>query len=489
MDGRGEARNGERVDGTEVGGSSYAYTPRHYEGSGGRGGGDGSAWDDYGPSSRGEDGIIGKMQRHLPTTSCKETGDGAEPRVGMGQSPALGWGAGRRKIFTSRRVGRKMPIRIPLDFNEPNKVLTDKGETSLQLAIIYKSPIGVIRRLLWRGGDPDIRQNSGKTSVILAVYVKSSPNVMKLLLDSGGDPNIMADGGYTAVYAAAKKNASPEILELLLKKGGDPNLCSDDNTSPLFIAAQENVNPELVGILLKWGARPNLQRDTGGTPLLIAAYKNSSLEIVKLLLDAGANPNLMSNAGRTPLLAAVEENSNPALVALLLQYRANPMVRKDGKNLLHFVKNAETARLLLAAGVDPDPEDTRYSIQTPLMTAGAADPQITELLISRGANPNVVGPGGVTAYTLGSEDVREWYNNTYGPQAYIPSNRGRIDMRSKARIERDLALHHVLDSEVARRPLNPDLPVRTLPSDMFRDRVLRYLYGRSRRRRRRRSSL
>lgn len=209
----------------------------------------------------------------------------------------------------------------------------------------------------------DSRDLSRMTPLMWAAKENPSVEVINFLIDSGASVNATDNRGETAIMKAAGYNENPQVLIALAAAGADP----DDSygylgRTPLMMAAGLNENPEVAAALLDLGA--SLTKDDSTvqhwTPLYYASSWNSNPEVTALLLDRGAPADQRSlRFGRTPLMEAIVNHAPPEVVEVLLE-----------------------------AGADP--EATGPSGVTLLMEAAAFadDPGIIELLVEYGANIN-----------------------------------------------------------------------------------------------------
>ena len=139
----------------------------------------------------------------------------------------------------------------------------------------------------------------------------------------------------------------------------------------------------------------NLDEQFRGDYPLNVAVTFGPAETVLALLDAGADIERANRQGLHPLHSAVLAG-NAEIVSLLLQ-RGAAVDAKDGKGrtpLYTFAvsggRNIEIAKLLLAAGADPNAESAREDdSQTALQCAAATgDLELSKLLLASGANVN-----------------------------------------------------------------------------------------------------
>jgi ankyrin repeat protein len=177
--------------------------------------------------------------------------------------------------------------------------------------------------------------------------------------------------GWTALHAAcasqwhrldpARASGLTDVARLLLAAGADSAARPDGEGrqwSPLLCAVAGAPNPAITGLLLEHGARPDdhvlylaafesgheclrlllpYVPDIAATTALSAPISTGDVAGVRLLLDAGADPNHLLEAGLLgesheqeppvpPLSAAVDLESGPEIVGLLLERGADPDV-------------------------------------------------------------------------------------------------------------------------------------------------------------------
>lgn len=234
------------------------------------------------------------------------------------------------------------------------------------------------------------------------------------LLDNGADVNATEGDGATALHWAAYRDHLA-LADRLLRAGARVDATNDLGATPLW-AACLNGSDAMVRRLLEAGANPNLALLAGETPLMVAARAGAA-PVVKQLLAKGATVNAAGTRGQTALMWAVAQR-HPEVVALLidggadihaksqvwsqvmavsphgmLQYNKN--VPHGGDTALLFAaRNGDvaSAKLLVAAGANVDDADA-WGISATAFAAHAGYPDILELLLDRGADPNTNGGG------------------------------------------------------------------------------------------------
>ena len=132
------------------------------------------------------------------------------------------------------------------------------------------------------------------------------------------------------------------------------NARGPEGSTPFMYAALY-ADASMLEQLLKKGANPNLKNDAGATALMWAA---TDLGKTRILLAHGADVNAISDDLRTPLMIAAVVPTGRPIVKLLLEH---------------------------GAGLNPTKQP--FSESSPLVQAAlAADPEMMQLLIDRGAD-------------------------------------------------------------------------------------------------------
>ncbi len=204
-------------------------------------------------------------------------------------------------------------------------------------------------------------------------------------------------------YAAAF--GSLEAIGILVDRGADVNAKDPRDATPLHYAAWD---PARAQYLLSKGAAPDAATRQKRTPLLIAASSPSGSAAVPLFLKHGANPKARDVRGFNLLLPSGFADPNP-----LLSQGFQVADGTDGAGFtpLHLAavsNNLASAKTLLAKGADVNAANTFLGRVkhgdialkgiTPLMMASAAaSPEMVQLLLDAGANPNQQDVRGMTA--------------------------------------------------------------------------------------------
>ena len=150
------------------------------------------------------------------------------------------------------------------------------------------------------------------------------------LLQLGADPNFKSGGGqYTPIYRAAEKGQH-HIVNMLLDFGANVNLTyGSQKISALHVAAWRGYH--LIGeALLERGILVGLKNRYRQTALHLVAKDHSDsnsdpLALARILINRGAVIDEGDNTNKTPLYHAVDRNI-PGLPELLISRGANPNV-------------------------------------------------------------------------------------------------------------------------------------------------------------------
>jgi uncharacterized protein len=167
--------------------------------------------------------------------------------------------------------------------------------------------------------------------------------------------------------------------------------------TPLVFAAREG-DLESARLLAKAGANINQQTEYGWTPLL-TAVNNRNYQVAQFLIEQGADVNLANKGGWTPLYLAVDNRNieggdypvpkadldHLQLIELLLQKGANPNLKVKDNTLTRTIF---TMQWFFEDGATPF-----------VRAAQSSDTALMSLLLKHGADPKNVTAGGDNALT------------------------------------------------------------------------------------------
>src|ERR1051325_6168405 len=275
------------------------------------------------------------------------------------------------------RSGNVQRLRAALDHGTSANARDAQGNTPLMLAAVY-SDASCVRLLLDRGAEVNVANAAGATPLMRAAgdYEKT-----RLLVERGADLNARSALGNTALMLAARPANSHRTVELLLARGADAKATNNWGATALMAAAAGG-DARSVKLLLEHGAAVNSKPIVdhvgfifggGRSALMWAAHRGNS-EIIKLLLDAGADVN-----GEGFLGTALAQTA--------------------------WTDDAASARLLIERGAQVN-QVTHFPDYAALHWAASSehtDAALVNLLLKRGANPNLTGGAQVDAFV---DDLR-----------------------------------------------------------------------------------
>lgn len=242
-------------------------------------------------------------------------------------------------LFTAR-VGDVESARLLLKAGaDPNDSQPD-GVSALVLAA-HSGNGNVAALLLQHGADPNAF-GSGY-SALHAAILRSDLNLVKALLARGANPNLRMTKGTplrrnttdwnlpktligSTPYMLAAKFLEPDIMPVLVAGGADPGLTMPDGANAVMLAAGMGssrtasrrgietidfgkVEPEsrvrdAVAAAVGLGGDVNAANQAGDTALHVAAALGHDT-VVQFLVERGASVNVKNKRGITPLLAAM----------------------------------------------------------------------------------------------------------------------------------------------------------------------------------------
>lgn len=291
---------------------------------------------------------------------------------------------------------------------------TVAGATPLELAAINGNG-AILGRLITAGADPNASlTRSGDTALMLAARTGKT-DAVRVLLDRGAKVNTEETWGGTTALMWAVSEKHPDIAKLLIERGADVNARSyyvpsasgrgfegttpvakqPDGTfeefasgwlTPLMFAAREN-DLESARLLVQAGVGINAQSGDGKDALSLAFF-DGSYDVAEFLIDNHANVNQADAQRFTPLFWAVDRRNMET---------APNFPWMETRDPLPLIKK------LLDAGADPNAlinstprarmreGSPRLVYATTLMRAAlAGDVELAKLLMSHGADPNIL---------------------------------------------------------------------------------------------------
>lgn len=275
------------------------------------------------------------------------------------------------------------------------------GRTPLHVAAYTMGSAPIVTLLANQGADVNTPSTMHKSITPLHVAaICGNANVVAILLSRGANVNPIDAHGLTPLHNASAEGHA-EVVRLLLSKGADLQKKEEDGATPLYYAAQCG-HADVVECLLASGASVS-DRDGNGNSCLTMACHNSHASIVVLLLRAGADVHHCDKHGRSPLFWTVSTD----VAKLLISAGADVNTKDHWSNSpLHVMSengNTSMAELLLTNGAIVDAVNTKN--RTALHWA--MTPQMAEILIKHGADPERRDAVGLRPYDLAKREGRK----------------------------------------------------------------------------------
>lgn len=281
----------------------------------------------------------------------------------------------------------------------------------------------------------------GTTSLIDAVKAGDRSAVRTLATKS--TVNTPEADGMTALHWAVR-NDDADTVGLLMRAGANVNATNRYGITPLSLAAV-NGNAAIARTLLKAGANPNAAAADGQTVLMTAA-RSGAADVVSALIETGAAINVAEQwQGQTALMLAAAENHGD-VIRILGRKGADLNARSkelnfpeyryetNGMAVFQLPKGGWTALMYAARQNAMDAvaalADVKADLNATTKQEGTTALQIAiinihydlaNLLLERGADPNVVDSTGMTAL-YAAVDMRAPANMLTRPEPKLRDN-------------------------------------------------------------------
>lgn len=292
------------------------------------------------------------------------------------------------KLIDAAKSGSSADIEAALaDGADINAKDVGNGITALIWAS-QNGHIDVVKVLLDKGADINIKNSNGVTSLIMAIQ-NSSMDIVKLLLDKGAEVNTVRPNDSVTPLIMALWKGNSDIIKLLLDKGADVNAKLPSIGITAIFMATQNGYVDVVKLLIEKGADVNVKEINSGTTPLMAATIHGQPEVAKLLLESGADVNAKTTTtGQTALMIASQQGKTE-IAKLLLEKSADVNIKDDKNNGTALIwasakGHTEIVKLLIEKGTDVNAKDIRSG--TALVAAlqgGHAD--VVQVLKNAGA--------------------------------------------------------------------------------------------------------
>uniref|UniRef100_A0ABD2WSS3 Uncharacterized protein n=1 Tax=Trichogramma kaykai TaxID=54128 RepID=A0ABD2WSS3_9HYME len=281
----------------------------------------------------------------------------------------------------------------------PNLVVPKTGDSSLHLALRHKHK-RVVELLLINGANPNLANQVGSTALHIVSQEKLDVDFAEMIFELGNEKyqpvkiDVQEKSGDTPLHLAARE-VNNKVAELLLRRGANLNLVNKRGSTSLHIICESHNHDDAATLELFFSINEEVnqpvqidaQNKDGNAPLHLALDCGLK-EVAQFLLRRGANPHLVNESGSTPLHVICSRYSSD-----------------ESSSLFHLFFEITND---MHQTVDVNAQDKLGN--TPLHKAlQRSNKKITELLLRKGANPNMVNKYGSTP--LHAICQRDHYND------------------------------------------------------------------------------
>jgi ankyrin repeat protein len=263
---------------------------------------------------------------------------------------------------------------------DPNAPLTPAGDTALMMAA-RTGKTDAIRVLLEANASVNAKETWGGTSPLMWAVSEGHIDAARRLIEAGADTNVRSN-----YVAAANGRGFEGRTPLAATTESKPADFASGWLTPLMLAAREG-DLEMARLLVGAKADVNAVAGDGKTALAMAVF-NGNYDVASFLVDNKADVNRADAQRFTPLFWAVDRRNMETAPNFPWMVTVDPMplIRKlldAGANPNALVNNTPRARMREGS--------PRIVFATALMRAAfAADLELVNLLLERGADPKIV---------------------------------------------------------------------------------------------------
>lgn len=242
-----------------------------------------------------------------------------------------------------------------------------EGECPLTWASL-KGHNEIVTYLIENGAEVDCQDNIGRTPLMNA-SAKGHLDTVKLLVQAGADPNKKMGNGIATAVLFAFANGNVQIFEYLIKSGGDINF-KDPDGGTYLIGAAIDINLPLIRVLLANDVNINAQNNQGINALMVSS-RMGYVEIVELLLNNGADISAKDKEEMTALMHAADGYTGT---------RSTVMRNIEGQQIPLRLNHVAVAQLLLDRGANPNLRDKKGKTALDHTEPGVLTKDMAELL-------------------------------------------------------------------------------------------------------------
>ncbi len=329
---------------------------------------------------------------------------GAVGSVGTGGVGVRVFAADVTSLIAAAKAGGPAALRVVAERRAEVNVAEADGTTALHWAA-HAGDAALVRALLGAGARPNVANRYGMTPVSLAARTGDA-ETLKTLLAGGADlktADAALRDGQTCLMLAARTGRADSVT-ILLEAGANPDATEARTGTTALMWAAVSDQPEAITALLRGGAKVNARS-------LVTAFPHTPPGVIGDALEEGnsyVGQTVLPRGGWTALMYAARQGSRAAIGALVDAGADLNGADPDGTTALGFAvinAHADAAELLLTRGANPNIGDRTG--MTPLYAAVdlhtmqfgfgrpnlspnqvAASVDIVKALLAHGADPN-----------------------------------------------------------------------------------------------------
>jgi uncharacterized protein len=244
-----------------------------------------------------------------------------------------------------------------------------------------------VRALLKQRADVNAAQGDGSTALHWAANLDNLA-IADLLIRAGAHADAANDLGSTPLHVACTNGSAP-MVDRLLEAKANANAKLLNGETVLMTCARTG-NPKAVKALLVHGADAKAKEQEHDQTALMWAAAESHSDVVAQLIEFGADVRARSRSYSQTVVGEQTQRAG--------REKLNYDVSRGGSTPLLFATrngDVESARLLLAAGADPN-ESIPDGTSALVLAAHSGQGSMAVVLLEKGADPNAMG-GGYTA--------------------------------------------------------------------------------------------
>ena len=277
------------------------------------------------------------------------------------------------------------------------------------VAAAKNGDVATVLSLLEEGVDVNAPQGDGATALHWAVH-RSALETVEALIRAGANVNAVNDLGVTPLWLACL-NGDALSADRLLAAGASANVVLQSGETALMTAARTG-NVDVVALLLAHGADLDAREASEGQTALMWAIAQRHSDVVKMLIESGADVHAQTNSrprrvntetsgfgreildevdlgGFTPLLFAARAGDLDSVRYVLDAGASAREIAPEGSTALMIAAlsgHGPVAELLLKRGADPNVTNAGYTALHAAVVRGNLE--LVRALLSSGADPN-----------------------------------------------------------------------------------------------------